>query len=652
MQVFRPVVFTCFADDGAYGTDPETYRDSSTSDLQEFLLDKQDYFVTTGAIKPQTAANRGTALRSFLRSHSVDVADVVGAEMRMKWPDCLEKFLTGLQEQGKSPRDISNTKSALMPWRQMVREDDDARAVDAGKPTIFQSQLKELIGERPVSLVSDQANVPVDMLRGWLAGKLPRVRSAVFIARLERFFAVPSGELASIAGVANPPRLRPAEVGSPPPNEYRATLAQRTKDEYWLKPHVDSPLRKQWVDFMRYKTEDDPLLERSMRGKWRISPLPLETPRETNWFLFLDGAEVPSAYAAWAKVGGYLGWLALPQERGGMGFTFETVQTMAWLAVPELVAKHLEWKKERIGKYSSGYPEYLGWLMSLVRPIEGYFPQNPWLRETLPEEYRQKPWEEMCAAQMKRARRLIQSKHGEIEVSRDPFAPIAGVLDLPEPMEALVDMINRMRAERPVGNPVSEAIWARDLVLVKLFVSNPLRRRMYAHMSWKPDNTGHLYQKVDGSWWIKWKSRYFKNAKGAAADMDYDSPVHPNASNDIERYLKRHRSVLMRAPTDLVFLSSDQYASPEQPHRPWKDLSVRISTLTERYLYRCPGVGAHGMRHLVGSSIIKAAPGEMHTVAKVLNDRVTTVEKHYARFSSGDGARRMGDILGKSLNRM
>lgn len=101
---------------------------------------------------------------------------------------------------------------------------------------------------------------------------------------------------------------------------------------------------------MRYKTEDVPLLECSSKGKWRISPLPLETPRETNWCLFRDGAEVASAYGPWAKVMGYLGWLVLPTERGGMGFALERVQTMAWLAVPEIFAKHLEWKKERIGK--------------------------------------------------------------------------------------------------------------------------------------------------------------------------------------------------------------------------------------------------------------------------------------------------------------
>jgi integrase len=245
-----------------------------------------------------------------------------------------------------------------------------------------------------------------------------------------------------------------------------------------------------------------------------------------------------------------------------------------------------------------------------------------------------------------------------IEVARDSFAPIEDVLDLPEPMEAVVDMMQRLRADRPVGNPTAEAIWARDLVLLKLLISTPLRRRMFACMKWRPDNSGNLYQKLDGSWWVRWKAKYFKNAKflkkgkPAPGEDVYDSPVHESAWRDIERYLQKHRAVLLRSPTDLLFLSNNQYARNGEEHRPWKEVSERVRTLTRRYLLRCPGIGAHAMRHLVGTSVYKAAPGEIETVAKLLNDKPETVRKHYARFRSADAARRMGDLLGKSLNRM
>ena len=93
-------------------------------------------------------------------------------------------------------------------------------------------------------------------------------------------------------------------------------------------------------------------------------------------------------------------------------------------------------------------------------------------------------------------------------------------------------------------------------------------------------------------------------------------------------------------------------ASEELPHVPWNDLSKRVTELTRRYLWKTGGIGTHSFRHLIGSSILKAAPGEIQTVARVLNDRPATVEKHYARFSSSDGNKRMGEVLGKSFRRM
>jgi hypothetical protein len=113
--------------------------------------------------------------------------------------------------------------------------------------------------------------------------------------------------------------------------EYRATLGARTQHKYWLRPPEDSPLRQQWRDLMTYKTAVVPTLERSAKGKWRVSPLPLERNTACNWFKFHEGNEVPSAGAAWSKVGAFLGWLCLPTGEGGMGIRHEQLQTLAWL---------------------------------------------------------------------------------------------------------------------------------------------------------------------------------------------------------------------------------------------------------------------------------------------------------------------------------
>ena len=617
------------------------------------LLEKQKYFLTTKQVNPQTAANRATALRSFLRANGVSEDDVIGREMRSAYPEALENLVLQLQGEAASSRSISNTRAALTPWRRWVIEDDTQRAVEDEKPTPFQAQLKAMVAGHSLKHVANQSEIPYDMLLGWVKGKVPRFSNARMVARLESFFGVERGMLNSLAGNALAATQR-ASAGQPGPNEYRDTLGLRTKDEYWFRPSEGSPLRKQWADFTRYKTDEVPVLERSAKGSWRISPLPLTANTATNWFVFMDGQEVASAKAGWSKVGGYLGWLGLSVERGGMAIPSEQLHTMAWLAVPDLFQRYLHWRKIRAGnKYNTSAPESLGWVASLMRSEVGYFPQNPWLSETLPVEYRVTDWAVMCSKQMTFCRKMTLSLRGKIEISRDPFLPIKHIVDLPKPMEALVDMIHRLRAERPIGNVMREAVWARDILLLKLLSSNPLRLRQYAHMAWKPDNSGNLYQKVDGSWWILWKTRYFKNALGAAGDSDYDCPVQASVWPDIERYLFKHRPNLLRGETTLVFLSKEGGPVRQgEPHVPWKDLSKRVSELTRRHLWRCAGVGSQSFRHLVGTSIVKAGNGDFETAAAVLKDRIETVKKHYGRFNGKDASSRMNDLLGDSFRRM
>lgn len=107
---------------------------------------------------------------------------------------------------------------------------------------------------------------------------------------------------------------------------------------------------------------------------------------------------------------------------------------------------------------------------------------------------------------------------------------------------------------------------------------------MLASLTWRADNTGELYQRLDKSWWIRISRTKFKNVKGAAGDGDYDSQVHASAWRDIERYLFIFRPKLLREPTDLIFLVRPSHGITE--HRPWEGLSQHIAKLTARYLVR------------------------------------------------------------------
>lgn len=325
-------------------------------------------------------------------------------------------------------------------------------------------------------------------------------------------------------------------------------------------------------------------------------------------------------------------------------------ETLAWLAVPDHIEEFLDWGKERVGKRNQGTTQFLAFIASLVRPRYGYLWQRPELQATLPAQYQSEDWKSLCESQFSLTEQLVSAFHGEIEPSRDSFEPIRNIIELPQPMEAAIDMVQRMRAARPIGTPKLEAVWARDLALVKLLLSNPLRRSNMSHLTWKSDNTGELYQRTDKSWWIRIPKTKFKNRNGAAGDSIYDVKVQQSAWRDIERYIFDFRPKLLKHPSDLVFLKKILHTTHQ--HRPIDDISAIIYKLTVKYIPQCGGFRAHAFRHIVATSILKSEGGSHKIAAKVLNDRIATVEKHYDGLNSNDASEEMGRLLGSYFNRM
>lgn len=616
------------------------------------LIEHQAQLVSLGEVNPQTAANRATALRLFLRANAVALEDVVGSEMRSAFPEALERLVDYLTRQGTSNRNIKNTRSAVRPWREAVVEDDTVRAMAGEKLPPFNDAFRSLVAGVPIKRIARLASVPSAMLFGWLKGKQPRGSNAKYIRRIESFFGAPRDSLVILAGITGNIKEKP-RVGTASRIEYREQLGARTRQPYWLRATKDSPLRAQWANLLRYKTAPVPSLNRSPSGQWTFAPLAFGKKSESSWWAFLGDVEVPSARVNWAKIAAYLGWLALDRDSKGAGLPSQDVQTLAWLAVSEYIEPFLEWMKERSGNKRTGFAiEFLAMVAWMVRPGDGFLAQQPEYQKTLPARFWAEDWGRICERQHTYCRRLSQALRPEREVGRDPFAPIQHILDLPQPMEALADMVQRMRQDRPVGCAASEVIWARDMLLIKLLISNPLRRRNLATLTWKPDNTGSLYQRGDGSWWIRVPGRHFKNRRAQTnRKRDYDAPVHPSAWTDIERYLFRHRAQLLRSPSDLVFITRPQ-GDAEHQHRPWVDLNSRVEHLTRKYLWRCNGIGAHAFRHLVATSILKANGGDTMTAALVLNDREDTVANYYVGLRSGDGSYRMAELLGKTFDRM
>lgn len=599
----------------------------------------------------QTLDNRTSALRRFLQVTGCTEQDVVGLEMRAGFNDASRQFVLSLESDGRPRRSVINTLSALRHWKSRVLDWDTELAASTDKQAPFTAALMSAVGSAPIATVARQAGVPENMLRGWARGKLPRKKRCIpSVHRLEVFYGMPRGALTSLI-----PNYRKQPVNLPsstPATAYRQRIGRVTRDPYFLYPDTTSPLRAQWRAFMLYKTSVRPgLLRRTERGAWRVAPIPLHSPERRRWWMNLDGKEVPSAHFAWNHVSSYLGWLALQPERGGKGMHKDEAETLAWLVVPDYIEEFIRWRQQRAGGVTNGsLLTFIAQLASLVRPTYGYLTQHGCLQGTLPPTFRGRSWQAMCTEQFELLEALQAHLAKERAVGRDPFEPMKDVLQQRQPMEALADMIARLRADRPVHGGRAEAIWSRDLVLLKILICVPLRRKNLAQLTWRPDNTGQLYQRADRTWWVRIESRLFKNASGAAGSNVFDTPVHESVWADLERYLVHFRPRLMREPTDLLLLSA--CSRSQGPHQPWKELSYRVFDLTERYLLGCSGVSAHAFRHLVATSVLKATGNDFKTAAALLNDRMSTVEKHYAHITSGDAAMKMAEALKGPMSRL
>lgn len=89
---------------------------------------------------------------------------------------------------------------------------------------------------------------------GWIKGKIPRENNVNYLLRLEAFFSLERHSLVQLSGI----RLigqRQEGVGKTPASiVFHTILGCPMHQIYGEKPAPGSLLRRQWTEFMRYKT--------------------------------------------------------------------------------------------------------------------------------------------------------------------------------------------------------------------------------------------------------------------------------------------------------------------------------------------------------------------------------------------------------------
>ena len=592
----------------------------------------------------QTLPNANAALRSFLEWLEISPEIEVGLTLRGNFEDLLSTHQKELRTSGKSSGYVRNRGWLLRFWAHLVSVLDHESAIAANAPAPFTLAVRSLFadGSRKPTPTAKAAKIHPDALNRWRRGGLPVGDHVEVVAALSRLEVVCHREPGFLTRVLpfSTPSLRSMKAARPPStNEDRARNKRLSADKYRLT--IDEMVKSailsdQWVGVLRDKVLGSQrtkgsttwtakmvhqlfdMPKEALEDPWRLRPLMEgETPR---WYDCLDGHVIPTAKKKLAQVRSFWGWCRKPIDEGGAGLKLDNL-SLALITDHELVRRFSAWRVERNGHPTTTDTGFLQMMKALLSP-HGYLPRTPAIGETIgitdP-----LVWTERCA----KAHAVLSSLQGSLNpvvVESDAGESLKGILELAAPIEALTRGLKRLEQNKANYPGKREKYWGRDLLLLALPASNPLRIENLSRMTYRADNTGMLRRTPDG-WRIFIDKIEFKNINGAAKDTDYDQPIDPNVWPYLEQYLTFYRPEF--AQSDYLFAPAASRS--KRLYMRSQKLSEQFSEIVQQYVVECPeGTGEHAVRHVVATHII-VTTGDYVLAAHLLHDDEKTVRDSY-----------------------
>jgi len=272
---------------------------------------------------------------------------------------------------------------------------------------------------------------------------------------------------------------------------------------------------------------------------------------------------------------------------------------------------------------------------------------------------------------------LLEEIQNVAQKVRDPFFTIAPLLNLERPLDPVLKGLDLMNADRPsfFGMPMSVGWHDQKHLIMQMLVHTRLRRSVYAKVTWRSDNKGHLrWDNENSEWKLVVPKHFFKNENSKALPED-DVPipfVFEKSDKALYRALKRwigapdpvtgtidvsgssRRLVNGADCGDFIFPGlnpgngiSDQtvfttvveFSATYLAGRPWSDRGVK-------------GVlpfGPQTIRHITATHIIKTT-GSWESAADALFDTVGTLRKAYARLLPEEKSRRTNSIISSTTS--
>lgn len=441
-------------------------------------------------------------------------------------------------------------------------------------------------------------------INSWISrGKIPKALNRPVVTKMECFFGVSEGVLLNKINFTESTYDTSASKAAR--LESRLKRHALTKDAYYYR-EPNELILNEWGALLNFYTAPYLLNGLIRNATWRVKAVDRVSIRY-GWESLTPNGVCATAHIRWRTMASFFGFLLRPIKAGGKGMREEQL-TLALLSDSELFIEFIEFRRQRSGTYTGEIEGAISFVSSLIKKTTGFLRQQAKFGERLPRPILENEWDQWCDKNHNVLRTIIKDLKagGHIQKGRDPQEPIKDILAQQSPIQILVQMVERMKQQYTLpSRKLLLAIRKRNIVLMKMMISNPLRVHHFSIMSYSKDNKGNLYQDASGAWRIRYQPDDFKNQRGAASG-DYDITLPPWIYEDIEEYLTQHRPRLaLGIETDRVFLPVRKNKPGKNPGQ-WgpEKITNCVRLITSVFIPGCPGFGAHAFRHIVATDYI------------------------------------------------
>lgn len=617
-----------------------------------------------------TWLNDGKEDGASLLSASLD--DPVGVEFGVEFEARRDEHLRYMEARGFALASINSRKHILGALQRSFE-----KMLRAGElPDDFSESLSFLIKKHNIrqKQLAIWCGINKGTVSRWIDGSnLPSRATLKHITIIEQHFKLQPGTLV----FKLPSKLRGdgTHRGESQNTPYRKHLVMISKKRYRMKHDSFTPGQQQECeDMKRFYTD----------AIW-VAAKGLDR-HPAGWRTRKNNKKNSTAEIKLRLIGNYYGFLCLPAEpsdprfRGmefdpedeshigvpgldphltGLGMDPKTM-SLALFADITLINEMINFMRRRsFGNcHNTSTREFLSLCAQLTRDEKGFLCQFPEYGHRIePQATTADEWRARCHEAHKKINniiRLIGSSRDEQErfnQTRDTTVEVIKPLvkEREHSISVLVDIAEGLRYDfRRAGTFQDKALLFRNMIMVRILTSNPMRAINIAEMRYKVGSKGYeneltnLYKISDGSYRLKYEVHELKNG---AIRGRYDLPVNEEITEDLNTYFRDWRPRLVGAaqcdyvlrPSTLA-LPSLLARHPKAAVRPMHPscLSHIMRCAAQRYIPNCAGFGLHSARHFVATEYLLFNPGAYEIPAITLHDSEEMVKSTYSWVTPDD----------------